>query len=29
MGSAQRDAFLDSPQVTEQFLTFLQGERRS
>ncbi len=29
MGSAQRDAFLDSPQVTEQFLTFLKGERRS
>jgi uncharacterized protein (DUF697 family)/GTP-binding protein EngB required for normal cell division len=29
MGSAQRDAFLDSPQVTEQFLTYLKGERRS
>jgi len=29
MGSAQRDAFLDSPQVTEQFLTYLKGERRN
>lgn len=29
MGSEQRDAFLDSPQVTEQFLTYLKGERRS
>jgi len=29
MGSAQRDAFLDSPQVTEQFLTYRKGERRS
>jgi uncharacterized protein (DUF697 family)/GTP-binding protein EngB required for normal cell division len=29
MGSAQRNAFLDSPQVTEQFLTYLKGERRS
>ncbi len=28
MGSDQRDAFLDSPQVTEQFLTYLKGERR-
>jgi hypothetical protein len=29
MGDADRSAFLSSPQVTEQFLTYLKGERRS